>query len=183
MTSLFKTFFSERAVVSASSAGPATPPGAEPWSCAASTSAPTWKPSRTHITAGISTSRTPGTQSAARLLALTPPSTPNASAPSAGQTISPARLDMRKTCSWEPKCRGMRASLRRMMAAYPEANALFLNAADEVFEAMRQLGWKFYTFIGGAARFMCSWDTDKSRIDELCRDLRACAARDSLLVK
>jgi hypothetical protein len=101
----FKTLFSERAVVPASSAGTATPPEPEPepWSCAASTSAPTWKPSTTHITAGISTSRTPGTQSAARLLALTPPSTPNASTPSAGQMTSPARLDMRKTCSWEPK--------------------------------------------------------------------------------
>jgi threonine aldolase len=69
------------------------------------------------------------------------------------------------------------------MLAYPEANAVFVKAPDEVFEAMHRLGWKFYTFIGGAARFMCSWDTERSRIDELCRDLRVCAAKDSLLVK
>jgi threonine aldolase len=69
------------------------------------------------------------------------------------------------------------------MLAYPEANAVFVQAPDEVFEAMHRLGWKFYTFIGGAARFMCSWDTERSRIDELCRDLRVCAAKDSLLVK
>ena len=57
----------------------------------------------------------------------------------------------------------------------PEANAVFVNAPDEVLEALRQLGWKFYTFIGGAARFMCSWDTDRRRMDELCNDLRMCA--------
>jgi threonine aldolase len=57
----------------------------------------------------------------------------------------------------------------------PEANAVFVTAPDEVLEALRQLGWKFYTFIGGAARFMCSWDTDRRRIDELCNDCRICA--------
>ena len=57
----------------------------------------------------------------ARLLALTPPSTPNSTAPSAGQMTSPARLPTSKTRSCKPKCRGMRASLGRMMAAYPDA--------------------------------------------------------------
>jgi threonine aldolase len=57
----------------------------------------------------------------------------------------------------------------------PEANAVFVHASDEVLDAMRQRRWKFYTFIGGAARFMCSWDTNRKRIDEFCRDLRLCA--------
>jgi threonine aldolase len=57
----------------------------------------------------------------------------------------------------------------------PEANAVFVNASDEILEALRQLGWKFYTFIGGAARFMCSWDTDQKRMDEFCKDVRVCA--------
>ena len=65
----------------------------------------------------------------------------------------------------------------------PEANAVFVSAADEILEGMRQRGWKFYTFIGGAARFMCSWDTDRERIDEFCRDLRICAERTSLQTK
>jgi threonine aldolase len=56
----------------------------------------------------------------------------------------------------------------------PEANAVFVNASDEILDALRQRGWKFYTFIGGAARFMCSWDTDRKRIDEFCRDVRLC---------
>jgi threonine aldolase len=61
------------------------------------------------------------------------------------------------------------------LVSQPEANAVFVNSSDEVLEAMRQRGWKFYTFIGGAARFMCSWDTDRNRIDEFCRDMRVCA--------
>ena len=57
-----------------------------------------------------------------------------------------------------------------------EANAVFLEAADEVFEQLRARDWSFYTFIGGAARFMFAWDSDPARIDALVRDLRECAA-------
>jgi threonine aldolase len=48
-------------------------------------------------------------------------------------------------------------------------------ASDEILNGLRRRGWKFYTFICGAARFMFSWDTSHERIDELCRDLRQCA--------
>jgi threonine aldolase len=61
------------------------------------------------------------------------------------------------------------------VVAQPEANAVFVHASDEILEALRRRGWKFYTFIGGAARFMCSWDTDRKRIDEFCRDMRVCS--------
>jgi threonine aldolase len=66
------------------------------------------------------------------------------------------------------------------MVSAPEANAVFVNAADEILEAMHARGWKFYTFIGGAARFMCSWDTNRARIDEFARDLRVCAEQATL---
>jgi hypothetical protein len=39
-----------------------------------------------------------------------PPSTANSTAPSAGQMISPARLDTKKQCSTEPQWTGIRAS-------------------------------------------------------------------------
>jgi threonine aldolase len=58
-----------------------------------------------------------------------------------------------------------------------EANAVFLSASEEILHAVRERGWKFYTFIGGAARFMFAWDTDAARIDAFCRDLRECAKR------
>jgi threonine aldolase len=61
-----------------------------------------------------------------------------------------------------------------------EANAVFVKTSDEILEALRERGWRFYTFIGGAARFMCSWDTSRERIDELCSDLRHCAERSTI---
>lgn len=55
-----------------------------------------------------------------------------------------------------------------------EANAVFVSVPGNALEALRERGWKFYTFIGGAARFMFSWDSETERIDELCSDLRVC---------
>ncbi len=57
-----------------------------------------------------------------------------------------------------------------------EANSVFLESPDDTLERLRARGWRFYTFIGGAARFMFSWDTQMKRIDEMLRDLEACAA-------
>ncbi len=57
-----------------------------------------------------------------------------------------------------------------------EANAVFISAPEPVLERVRSRGWRFYTFIGGAARFMFSWDTDTERMDAFCRDLKECAA-------
>jgi threonine aldolase len=57
-----------------------------------------------------------------------------------------------------------------------EANAVFVEASDEVFEQIGARGWNFYTFIGGAARFMFAWDSDPARIDALVSDLKECAA-------
>ena len=57
-----------------------------------------------------------------------------------------------------------------------EANAVFLNASEAILECIRNRGWRFYTFIGGAARIMFSWDTNLSRVDALLADLKECAA-------
>jgi threonine aldolase len=66
------------------------------------------------------------------------------------------------------------------LVSSPEANAVFGQATDEVLEALHARGWKFYTFIGGAARFMCSWDTDRARIDAFANDLKICTEQASL---
>jgi threonine aldolase len=58
-----------------------------------------------------------------------------------------------------------------------EANAVFVETTEDVLSGIQARGWKFYTFIGGAARFMFAWDADLARIDELCRDLKECAAQ------
>jgi threonine aldolase len=62
------------------------------------------------------------------------------------------------------------------IASAVDANAVFLLAPEAILEGLRQRGWKFYTFIGGAARFMFAWDTEFPRIDALSRDLREVAA-------
>jgi threonine aldolase len=54
-----------------------------------------------------------------------------------------------------------------------EANAVFLRAPEAVLAGLRARGWRFYTFIGGGARFMFAWDADLTRVDALARDLRA----------
>lgn len=54
-----------------------------------------------------------------------------------------------------------------------EANAVFLRAPDGVLEGLRARGWRFYTFIGGGARFMFAWDADSQRVDALIADIRA----------
>lgn len=56
-----------------------------------------------------------------------------------------------------------------------EANSAFLVAGEDRLNRLRARGWKFYTFIGGAARIMFAWDTDLARVDTFCRDLKECA--------
>ena len=55
---------------------------------------------------------------------------------------------------------------------YPtEANSVFLELPPQVISGLRQRKWMFYTFIGGAARFMCSWETTDEDISALVRDI------------
>jgi len=53
-----------------------------------------------------------------------------------------------------------------------EANAVFLRLSDRAIAALRDKGWRFYTFIGGSARFMFAWDADPAQVDALAADLR-----------
>ncbi len=53
-----------------------------------------------------------------------------------------------------------------------EANAVFAQLEPEVAERLRRARWRYYEFIGGAARFMCSWRTQESDIQQLAADAR-----------
>ncbi len=57
-----------------------------------------------------------------------------------------------------------------------QANGVFLSASEELLGKLRERGWRFYTFIGGSARFMFAWDADFSRVDALAADLRELAS-------
>lgn len=62
------------------------------------------------------------------------------------------------------------------IASPVEANAVFILSSESTLQKLRDRGWRFYTFIGGAARFMFAWESDLLRIDELVADLRECSA-------
>ena len=57
-----------------------------------------------------------------------------------------------------------------------EANAVFVLMSDTKLDALRDRGWRFYTFIGGGARFMFAWDSSPQRVDELAADIRQIAS-------
>ncbi len=57
--------------------------------------------------------------------------------------------------------------------AHPvEANAVFLELPAAVEQYLREQDWQFYSFIGGRARFMCSWKTQREDIEALVRDIK-----------
>nr|WP_315380839.1 low specificity L-threonine aldolase [uncultured Sphingomonas sp.] len=61
-----------------------------------------------------------------------------------------------------------------------EANGVFVRAPEPVLEGLRARGWRFYTFIGGGARFMFAWDADPARVDQLAADIRAVSGTTAL---
>jgi threonine aldolase len=64
------------------------------------------------------------------------------------------------------------AAIQGVPIMFPvEANAVFLRLSEQALAALRSRGWRFYTFIGGAARFMFAWDTDPARVDALVADV------------
>lgn len=48
-----------------------------------------------------------------------------------------------------------------------EANAVFAEMPGEVHSHLKEQGWRYYVFIGGGARFMCSWSTTESDVQSL----------------
>jgi threonine aldolase len=57
-----------------------------------------------------------------------------------------------------------------------QSNAVFVKAPAAVIEALRGRGWRFYTFIGGGARFMFAWDSDPAEIAQLIGDFQDATA-------
>lgn len=73
------------------------------------------------------------------------------------------------------------AQLEAGLAAIPgikflshrEANSVFIELPVPVIEALREEGWRFYTFIGtGGVRLMCSWDTTSEECDAIVAAIR-----------
>lgn len=54
-----------------------------------------------------------------------------------------------------------------------QANSVFVRFPEHLVPALRAKGWKFYTFIGGGTRLMCSWDTTEESIHHFVGDLKS----------
>lgn len=57
-----------------------------------------------------------------------------------------------------------------------QANSVFLRLEADLVASMRARGWRFYTFIGGGARFMFAWDAEMRNVQALSEDLRRLAS-------
>ncbi|WP_263415496.1 threonine aldolase family protein [Terriglobus albidus] len=69
------------------------------------------------------------------------------------------------------------AGLPNIELMFPvEANGVFVKMPPTVAEALRARDWKFYTFIGGGARFMFAWDTALDCLESLVEDFRSVSA-------
>jgi hypothetical protein len=54
-----------------------------------------------------------------------------------------------------------------------EANAVFFRLAEALVTRVQERGWHFYKFIEpDVYRFMCSWSTSETLIDEFVADMR-----------
>lgn len=68
--------------------------------------------------------------------------------------------------------RGLRG-IDRVSLRYPrQANGVFVDLPETTQAALREKGWKFYNFIGGCSRLMCSWSTSEEQVDRFLRDVR-----------
>ncbi|MEP6702646.1 MAG: low specificity L-threonine aldolase [Betaproteobacteria bacterium] len=56
-----------------------------------------------------------------------------------------------------------------------EASGVFAELPDRYHTELNERGWRYYRFIGGGARLMCSWKTTESDIAELVAALRSVA--------
>jgi threonine aldolase len=59
---------------------------------------------------------------------------------------------------------------------YPsEANSVFVQMPDSYHRKLKEAGWLYYTFIGGGARFMTSWQTSQEDVQLLVKEIKTIA--------
>jgi threonine aldolase len=63
------------------------------------------------------------------------------------------------------------AALPGVEILYPvEANAVFAKLPERMKDGLKARGWKFYSFIGGGSRFMCSWRVTDEDVEAISMD-------------
>lgn len=65
-------------------------------------------------------------------------------------------------------------SMPGIQVLYPvQANAVFVHLPDATKTVLHERGWRFYSFIGGGSRLMCSWATTPADVDAFIADAKA----------
>lgn len=71
------------------------------------------------------------------------------------------------------------AMAKKLAAAMPfpilhpvEANGVFVEMDEDRLSALHAAGWFVYRFLDGSVRFMCSWATTETAVEELAETLR-----------
>lgn len=102
----------------------------------------------------------------------------------AGQTASKARflaapfLGLLETNAWEDGAAHANLMAQRLAAgiavrsaftlAHPvEANAVFVRMPPAAHQRLNDMGWACYRFDDGSVRFVCSWNSQETAVDEL----------------
>lgn len=68
---------------------------------------------------------------------------------------------------------GIEASTRYVLAHPVESNTVFVRMDEKALETIRAKGWAVYAFDDGSIRFVCSWATTETAVEELVGDLAA----------
>lgn len=69
---------------------------------------------------------------------------------------------------------GLSAIHQVSLIAPTQANGVFAVLPDAAIARLREIGWRFYTFVGArGVRFMCAWDTAMSDVEALIQDVSA----------
>ena len=107
----------------------------------------------------------------------------------AGQTASKGRflagpfLGLLESNAWEDGgahanlmaqrlAAGIAASTNFVLAHPVEANAVFVRMPPKAHQRLNDLGWACYRFDDGSVRFVCSWATQESVVDEVIEAMR-----------
>jgi threonine aldolase len=65
------------------------------------------------------------------------------------------------------------AGLMPFRVVHPvEANGVFVEMDEDRLRALHAAGWFVYRFLDGSVRFMCSWATTESAVEEIVTVLR-----------
>lgn len=98
--------------------------------------------------------------------------------------ISAQWLTMLKNDTWRKHAEHGNAMARQLAAGlqslpgvqilYPtDGNAVFAKLPEALSAGLKERGWRFYNFIGGGSRFMCSWRVTAEDVAALLADARS----------